>query len=247
MKVECFEHATLYQGDCLDIVDHIVADGVTVDGLVSDPPYASGGIKASDRQRKTTAKYFEVGRGEEFMGDGMDQRVWTLWMSYCLRSFYNIMSTASPFVLFVDWRQLPALTDSIQMAELTWRGVVPWDKTNARPRANGFRQQAEFIVWGSKGDLRGGDDPVYLPGAIRCPAVASAKRLHQTEKPLAVMDILVQMVQPGGLVLDPFMGGGSTAVACMRQSRRFIGIVKSPRIFDIACRRMENETQEGAG
>lgn len=67
-------------------------------------------------------------------------------------------------------------------------------------------------------------------------------RLHPTQKPLALMEWCVSKTH--GLVLDPFMGSGTTGVACVNQGRPFIGIEAEPRYFDIACRRISESTKQ---
>ena len=65
---------------------------------------------------------------------------------------------------------------------------------------------------------------------------------HPTQKPLGLMVRLVGgVVPPGGACLDPFMGSGTTGVACIRMDRRFMGIEIEPRYFDIAVKRIEAE------
>jgi hypothetical protein len=63
-------------------------------------------------------------------------------------------------------------------------------------------------------------------------------QVHPTQKPLEVMEFVCRRA-PAGLVLDPFMGSGTTGVACAKLGRKFIGIEIEPKYFDIACRRIE--------
>ncbi len=65
-------------------------------------------------------------------------------------------------------------------------------------------------------------------------------REHPTQKPIGLMEwCLGQLRAPAGTILDPFMGSGTTGVACAKLGRKFIGIEIEPRYFDIACRRIE--------
>ena len=66
---------------------------------------------------------------------------------------------------------------------------------------------------------------------------------HPTQKPIALMEQLIKMTT--GTVLDPFMGSGTTGVACMNLGRKFIGIEIEPKYFDIACRRIEQAHAQG--
>jgi len=74
------------------------------------------------------------------------------------------------------------------------------------------------------------------------PPTAGAPGRHPTEKPVPLMEALIEVAtQPGQMVLDPFNGSGTTGLACLRTERRYIGIEREPRYFDIACRRISDE------
>ena len=72
--------------------------------------------------------------------------VWcSLWLAECLR----VAKPGAPIAVFSDWRQLATMIDAIQCGGFVFRGVMPWDKTEAvRPRMGGFRSQCEYVVWG---------------------------------------------------------------------------------------------------
>lgn len=68
---------------------------------------------------------------------------------------------------------------------------------------------------------------------------------HPTQKPVRLMEWCIDQIKAKGAVLDPFMGSGSTGVACMRLQLPFIGIEREPKYFDIACRRIEDAQRQG--
>lgn len=68
---------------------------------------------------------------------------------------------------------------------------------------------------------------------------------HPTQKPLAVMDWCMALFPDAGVVLDPFMGSGTTGVAAIHAGRSFYGIEREPKYFDIACRRIEDAQRQG--
>lgn len=68
---------------------------------------------------------------------------------------------------------------------------------------------------------------------------------HPTQKPVSVMEWAILHAGASGSVLDPFMGSGTTGVACMNLGRKFIGIEIEPKYFDIACRRIEDAQRQG--
>lgn len=126
---------------------------------------------------------------------------------------------------------------AVQAAGFTYRACVPWDKTKAcRPAKGRFRQQAEFILWGSKGAWLDKGGPTY-PGVLRCSVMAGGPKLHTTGKPKPLMDALGQ-VCPLGTVLDPFVGSGTTGVAAIRSGRRFVGCEREGACYEIASERL---------
>lgn len=75
---------------------------------------------------------------------------------------------------------------------------------------------------------------------------APSQRDHPTQKPVPLMEQLIEIASPDGeLFLDPFMGSGTTGVACANLGRQFIGIEREPKYFDIACRRIEDAQRQG--
>ena len=230
--------ATLYCGDCLEILPTLPK----VDAVITDPPYSSGGMVRGDRQAATSAKYQHgdtVKTMAEFSGDTRDQRGWVEWCAIWLGRCRRITAAGGAIATFTDWRQLPSSTDALQAAGVVWRGVAVWDKANAIPQPNSFRAQCEFITWGTNGprdvDYAGG---AYPAGCLRFESPKS--RQHITEKPVEVMDWLVSIVPAAGVVLDPFMGSGTTGVAAINSGRKFIGIEIERKYFDIACERIDN-------
>jgi len=216
----------LAHGETLKTLRELPDD--SVDALITDPPYSSGGQYRGDRLGSTDEKYTQhgfQGRRSDFAGDTRDQRSFTywetLWLSECLR----ILKPGAPFCVFTDWRQLPATTDAVQAGGLVWRGIVPWDKTEkCRPRMGGFRSQSEFLVWGTKGptDNEAAAAVGVLPGLFRVPVNHDDKH-HQTGKPTELMRQVCAICPPGGIILDPFAGSGTTLVGALLTGRRAIG------------------------
>jgi site-specific DNA-methyltransferase (adenine-specific) len=232
-----FETGTLYLGD-VSRVTELVAPG-TVDLTLVDPPYCSGGSSLAAKQAPPSTKYVNSSAKveyPEFAGDNLDQRGFLMWCARWIAASNRLLVDGGLHVQFTDWRQLPVTTDAIQVGGIMWRGILSWDKTEqARPRKGGFRAQAEFAVWGSKGQLR--PEIGCLPGAFRVPVKIPDKQ-HITQKPTALLRQLVQAALAGGLVADWFMGSGTTAVAAIETGRRWIGCEVVPEIFDIACDRI---------
>ncbi|QDS20758.1 DNA-methyltransferase [Xanthomonas citri] len=212
----------LLQGDALTILPTLEAN--SFDALITDPPYASGGLTAAARARPPSSKYCRDGGHADFVGDERDQRSHLKWMHLWLSECARVLKDGAPVLLFTDWRQLPLTTDALQIAGFIWRGITVWDKTEGvRPQLGRFRNQAEYIVWGSKGNMPLDRRAPVLPGVIR-ESVRKADKHHLTGKPTELMRQLVRICESGGRVLDPFAGSGTTLVAAQLEGFESLGI-----------------------
>ena len=114
-----------------------------------------------------------------------------------------------------------------------------WDKKNPG-LGQRFRRQHEMILISHKtsGRISWNDDGRKVPNIVSM--MPDRVRQHPNEKPVLLMQGLVDVLSnPGDAILDPFMGSGTTGVACVKLGRKFVGIEIDPGYFDIACRRIE--------
>ena len=229
----------IYCGESLSILREM--ESGSVDAVMTDPPYSSGGWSKSDKNKATGKKYQNTStqrKYPDFIGDSRDARSWTFWCSMWISECFRVLKDGGVFVMFSDWRMLPSATDAIQAGGILWRGIAVWDKTEAsRPSIMGYpRHQCEYILWGTKGDARLGDS--VLSGCFRY-IVNPKEKLHLTGKPLELMTSLMPMCPMGGVVLDPFMGSGTTCVAAAMCARQYIGIEYMEEYCAVAKRRLE--------
>ena len=235
---------TLYRGDCLEVLPTLGK----VDAVVTDPPYSSGGAFRGDRTQRTAAKYLgsynstTAGQLPEVVGDSRDSLGWAFWATLWATRCHDVIRDGGVFVTFTDWRQMPNATNVLQAAGFVWRGLAVWDKGGSvRPMSGRFAHQCEFIAWGTRGAIGWDFERECVAGVFRSNAVSSDDRNHQTEKPVEVLEAMLGITQRGETILDPFMGSGTTGVACIRTGRKFIGCEIEPKYFEIACRRIEAE------
>ena len=236
-----FKGATIIRGDTLEVLKSF--PDKLFGGIITDPPYASGAATQNGKQQSTSKKYSSF-KGScpfpDFEGDAKDQRNWTNWMTEFLIEARRVTKPGAPICMFIDWRQLPSLTDALQWAGWIWRGTLVWDKTNSRPQRGRFRQQAEFVVWGSNGHMSADRKAPVLPGVFRQSMPPAVKRIHQTEKPLELMRDLTKIVEPGGIILDPFAGAGTTVLAAKLEGYPAVGIELSDYYADAALKRIDD-------
>jgi site-specific DNA-methyltransferase (adenine-specific) len=237
----------LYQGDCLPFLESLPTE--SIDALITDPPYASGGLHIGAKQASTTTKYMQTSTKREFhdfAGDHRDQRSHLRWSMMWLSECWRLLKPGAPVCLFTDWRQLPTTTDALQAAGFSWRGIAVWDKTEGtRPVLGRFRAQCEYIVWGSKGNMPTDRGVGVLPGVIR-QVVKTADKHHITGKPLEVMRQVNRICVPSGIILDPFAGSGSTLVAAAMDGYQWLGCELSQHYREVAEARLQAARFSGA-
>lgn len=231
--------ATMHQGEALSILKTM--EDCSVDAILTDPPYSSGGLSSSQRQRPPSEKYQQTNakkRFNDFLGDNRDQRSFMAWATLWLSEAYRVAKPGTVCMMFTDWRQLPAMSDALQAGGWLWRNIVVWDKPSARPSKGEFRRQCEFVLIGTKGKF----EPAHgrcLPGVFRHSIVSGRKRKHMTEKPVPLLRDLLEITHEGGTILDPFAGSATTAQACIETGRKFIGVELSDVYFETACDRLK--------
>ncbi|CAG9261044.1 Methyltransferase [Burkholderia diffusa] len=238
--------ATLYLGDCRDHWAPINADHV-----ITDPPYeaeAHGAGRrllgrvaelADSKIREIEAAPLDFGA----MDDELRERV-CRWAAVECSGWFLAFCQAEAVS---DWR------DAMEAAALKWRRAMVWVKPDSSPQLSGDRpaQGYESIASAWCGSGRsiwngGGKRGVFTYGK-HDPGTGhgGAANEHPTQKPLLLMLDLVQLfTQPGQLIVDPFMGSGTTGIAAIQLGRRFIGMELRPKYFEIACRRIEDAQRQ---
>lgn len=239
------EQATLYRGDALAVLAELPT--ASVDAVIADPPYSSGGMVRGDRIQDIHTKYVN---GDSisgnalpaFTGDNRDQRGFGYWCALWIGECMRILKPGGAIALFTDWRQLPMTSDALQAGGIVWRGIVPWHKPNGRRVQGRFANNCEYIVWGTNGPRALESLPNAYDGFFQ--VNTPREREHVTQKPVEIMRQLVRIAPLGGVVLDPFAGSGSTGVAALLEGRRFIGVELTDHYVDIAEKRLRRTQLE---
>jgi site-specific DNA-methyltransferase (adenine-specific) len=239
----------LYQGDVLRLLPALREGGLQVDGVITDPPYSSGGQFRGDRAGDPTKKYCQTGSDLKYLpsfgGDNRDMRSLERWCVYWMADLLRLTRPGGIVAVSIDWRNNVCVQDALQIAGWTFRGELPWIKPDARPQLGRFGAAAEYVAWGSAGALDDQERAALgaIPGYLVC--VAPRNREHVTEKPQAWGDWLVRGVLPSGVVLDCFTGSGVVGQAAIRSGRSFVGCEIQAEHLDTAARRLEQAESEG--
>jgi len=225
---------TVYNADALDVIAEL---DLPVDAVVTDPPYASG--TRTEASKSSSGAMLRAGRFADRPLD-LDQMttVGFVWLLRAVaRGTYPLLSDGGSFLCFIDWRQWPNLVGALETANLRVQGMVVWDKEHFG-LGNGFRSQHELVCHASKGV-----PTIYDKGignVLRHPRVEPVD--HPSPKPEKMMQRLIAAVTPpNGLVLDPFMGSGTTLRAAKNLGRRAIGIESDPHYCEVAVSRLRQD------
>ena len=219
----------------------------SLDAIVMDPPYCGGGISESQR---TSAKgqglrSENLNRFGWFTGDNMT----TAGLLFLLRAIAfeatRIVKPTGAFVVFCDHRMQFTLGPGIESAGLRYQEELIWNK-QAMGMGNGFRKQHEKAMVFTFGSPK--FHAADVPTVIDCPRVRGDDREHQTQKPVQLLRRILRVVSPkGGVVLDPFAGSGSLAVAAMQEGMGAIVVERDADHCETIRRRVhaENGTTPG--
>jgi site-specific DNA-methyltransferase (adenine-specific) len=240
VRIERIGNATLYLSDCREVLPTLSG----IDAVVTDPPYCSGGFsETAKKQAPGTGLRSETIREIGwFAGDNMTTAGIAWLMSSVAALCYGALCDGGTMTVFTDWRMVGHIAPAIESARFRFQNMLVWDKGSAG-LGTGFRAQHELAMHFARGTPR--YHSFNYGNVLACGRVHSSAREHQTEKPVPLIEQISLVVSAwGATLLDPFMGSGTTGVACARLGRRFIGIEIEPRYFDMACRRIEQAQRQ---
>jgi len=226
-------NATLYCGNCLDIMPELGA----VDHTISDPPYeAVMQNKWGVLSRNAPSSHVQ----HEVLGfDAIDEI-----RGEVARLCVNITNGWAIFFCMAEG--VRAWRDEIEAAGARYKRAMVWVKPDAMPQFNGQGPSTghEMLVSAWCGDGHSSWNGGGRPGVFTYNK-NTLGAVHPTQKPLPLMKQLVYLFSnEGQTVLDPFMGSGSTGVACVTQDRKFVGIEANPEHFESACKRIEDAQRQ---
>jgi site-specific DNA-methyltransferase (adenine-specific) len=227
-------------GDCLEIMGDLPDE--SIDLILTDPPYSSGGQFRGDRTNTTNQKYVQTDSENtcryNFEGDNKDQRSQLMWSIVWLSRAFRKVKPGGVVMIFTDWRMLPTMTDAIQCGGWVWRNLITWWKPGIRMQRGRFSLSAEYIIYGSKGiPIEGECSPQNV---LSFAPVSGEDKLHIAEKPVELMEVLLSITTKAATVLDPFAGSGSVLLASKRTNRKYVGIEINPDYCHIVEQRLNN-------
>ena len=219
------ENVNLFNGDCLEVMDRLITLGVKVDAIITDPPY---GISLTPQRKNGKFKDTKVLNDENIN---------------IIKEFLQRAEKLTDRVyMFASWKELGNIQPIFE-EHFNYKNCIVWDKMWFGMGGN-WRPNHEFILYGiSKNKKDSGCIPSNSKeNILRHRRVTPQKLLHSCEKPISLIEEIIN--QCGETVLDPFMGSGSTGVACINTNRKFIGIELDENYFKIAEDRIHKAINE---
>ena len=220
-------------GDCLELMKNI-PDG-SVDLVLTDPPYiietvGAGIYKQADKQYV---------KGLDGIKDGFDEKV--------LDEICRVMKKINVYFFCSQKQIIPLIDYFIKKKNCNWN-ILSWHKSNPVPACgNKYLTDTEFILFfREKGVKIYGEYETKFTYYVTPLNQKDKKQYsHPTVKPIKILqNFIVNSTLKNGVVLDCFMGSGSTGVACVNTNRHFIGIEIDEEYFNIARKRIEEAQNE---
>lgn len=212
----------IYLGDCIEIMRTL--KNSSINSIITDPPY---GIDYQSSRRIDKSKW------KPKIANDKAPFIW--WINEA----YRVLTDKSPMLCFCRWDVQDIFKLAIETAGFTVKSQVIWDKEQhgMGNLTSSFAPQHEVILFAVKGKYK---FPNKRPkSVIRMKRVHAESLVHPNEKPVALMRHLVNAVTPpNSVVLDPFLGSGSTGVAAIEEGFQFIGIEQEKEYYDIASARI---------
>lgn len=235
MRIERIGDAVLYNGDCLEVMGSLEQ----VSHVFGDPPYEKEAHKVGRRTQASIKRGVNADLNFAAISESLRDKAsaaasrlsqgWVMW--FCQAEAVG------------DWR------DALEAAGAKYKRAMIWVKPDSTPQLNGQMPAPGYesmpLAWCGEGHSRwnaGGKRGVYTHLTNQ----RDRDGRHPTEKPIPLMrELLADFTNSGQTILDPFMGSGTTGVACARMGRKFIGIELDPKYFDIACERIAKAYAQG--
>jgi len=229
-----FANNIIQFGDCYDHMKPIANN--TIDTVLTDPPY---GMDFQSKRSKNGPRYEKI---------VSDDKVDPLW----LKQAYRVTKLGGALIMFCDWKTSDEWKYHIEKCGYVMKSQVIWNRMHhgTGDLHGSFAPMHDIIWYATKGRRIFYKSSAY---DTRPKSVLSHKRPspsedngHPTCKPVELLRELIKGTDDGsdGVILDPFLGSGSTAVACIKERKRFIGIEIDKKYHDIAVKRTIAEYKE---
>jgi site-specific DNA-methyltransferase (adenine-specific) len=219
----------LENAECIEFMKKLEND--SVDLIVTDPPYKI--ITGGDSNGKNSTRPKGMLSGNRELMKTVPK--FNEWLPEC----YRVLKEGSHAYFMVNFSNLFELQQAVVTSGFQIHNLLVWQKNNNTP-SQYYMKNCEYIIFARKGKAKwindiGGSKTVHQFNNIL------GNKVHPTEKPVDLMEFYIKnSSNENDIILDPFMGSGSTGIACLNTNRRFIGCELDEGYFEIATKRIQD-------
>lgn len=237
------ENSHLLKGDCIKVMKTIPDD--SVDCIITDPPYNLGLFM---HNRNTNLKKMRENQFAYAGWDNMEYNAWKRSMAKFMEQCARVSKKSASLVVFMSVLKVADIVALAQKYGFYYKTTGIWHKTNPMPRnmnihyVNSTECWIYFVNKDTSGTFNNNGEVLhdFLESSVT-PISEKKHGKHPTQKPLKILNELIStLTNPNDIVLDPFMGSGSTCVSAALNGRRYIGIELSEEYHAIAQSRINN-------
>lgn len=232
MEIKDLENKII-NADCMDILKQL--PDKSIDLLVTDPPYRTISGGRDENSNRWKGSILEKNDGKIFAENNVNHKEW---ISLC----YDKLKDNSHAYIMSNLLNLFALKRIAEQVGFELHNLLVWEKNNAVFN-KWYMKNCEYTLFLRKGKAKfinnlGSKTVEHFENPIN--------KLHPTEKPIGLFEMYISnSSKKDELILDPFSGSGTTAIACHRLKRRFICIEKDPEYWAKSCERLKAEQAQG--
>lgn len=224
----------VYNKDCVELLDDMIKEGVLVDCVITDPPYL---ISYKTNHRKDKEHKF----CKAIANDDNPQLI-----SDVIERLYKVMKEDTALYMFCGSDKVDFFKQELEKY-FQVKNIIVWDKGNhtAGDLEAQFGKQYEFVIYANKGRAKFNDGVMRYTDIWRIPREVGTNQIHQNQKPIDIISRMLKIhTKENDLVLDPFMGSFTTAVACHKLKRKFIGAELDKEYWQLGQKRLEDEQNQ---
>ena len=245
------EESNIYLGDNIDVLQELYEqNGEFVDMIFADPPY----FLSNDGFTCQNGKMVKVNKGEwdKSMGAEENHKYNLAWISACKK----VLKKDGTIWISGTQHNIFDIGFALQQLGFKILNMITWEKPNPAPNLSCryFTHSTELLIWASKSEkskhtfnydlMREENGGKQMKSVWSFTAPKNSEKTfgkHPTQKPVDLLNRIIKAsTNEGDVVLDPFLGSGTTAVSCVLTNRKYIGIEKEKEYFELTKKRVED-------
>lgn len=229
---------SLYLANSYSMIKELKSEKITVNHIITDPPY-----NISQENNFSTLNSPRKGVDFGHWDKNFDLYSW-------IQDYSEILDKDGSMIIFCSYRFISHIIDKLESCGMCVKDTIVWRKSNPMPRnvERRYVQDMEYAVWAvkknSKWTFNKPNTVGYLRSLFETSVVSGLEKTeHPTQKSLVLMEQIIKIhTNQNDLILDPFMGSGTTGVAAIKNERKFIGIEINSNFFNIAKERIDKNS-----